>query len=53
MHDNTPLIKRKEERPIMVNLYVGDFIYTSNDEELCARFKKSVKKEFEMMDLIK
>ncbi|XP_073219605.1 secreted RxLR effector protein 161-like [Cicer arietinum] len=35
----------------MVSLYVDDLIYTGNDEEFCARFKQSMKKEFEMTDL--
>jgi hypothetical protein len=50
-HDHTLFIKRREEKVIMVSIYVDDLIYTGNNEELCAIFKQSMMKEFEMTDL--
>lgn len=35
----------------MVSLYVDDLIFTGNDELLCAEFKSSMQKEFEMTDM--
>jgi len=44
-------VKKKEEKIIMVCLYVDDLIYARNDEEMCSKFKKLMKEEFEMTDL--
>lgn len=35
----------------MVSIYIDDLIYTGNNEDLCAIFKQSMMKEFEMTDL--
>jgi len=49
--DYALFIKKKSEKIIMVCLYVDDLLYVGNDEEMCAKFKKSMKEEFEMLDL--
>lgn len=40
----------KKGNTLIVSLYVNDLIFTSNNDELCEEFKKSMKKEFEMTD---
>jgi len=50
-HDYTLFVKKKEEKMIMVCVYFDDLIYVGNDEEMCSKFKKSMKEEFEMTDL--
>jgi len=50
-HDYALFINKREGKSILVCLYVDDLIYTGNDEDLCAKFKKSMNGEFEMTDL--
>ena len=35
----------------MVNIYVDDLLFTGDDEKLLEKFKRSMKKEFDMTDL--
>lgn len=35
----------------MVSIYVGDLIYTGNDDKMIRDFKKCMKEEFDMTDL--
>lgn len=50
-HDHTLFIKRREEKIIIISIYVDDLIYTRNNKKLCAKFKQFMMKEFEMTDL--
>lgn len=43
--------RKKEEKILVVSLYVDDLIFTGDDELLCAEFKSLMQKEFEMMDM--
>lgn len=50
--DHTLFIKKhKEDRNLIVSVYVDDLLYTSNDENLISSFKDSMMHEFEMSDL--
>lgn len=50
--EHTLFIKTKRGgKLLIISLYVDDLIFTGNDEEMCAEFKASMKKRFEMTDL--
>lgn len=38
-YDHTLFFKKKEEKILVVNLYVDDLIFVGNDELLCEEFK--------------
>ena len=44
-------IKWSEKDFLMVSLYVGDLMYTSNGFVMINKFKEDMKSEFEMTDL--
>ena len=51
-HEHTLFIKHEVGgKCLIVSLYVNDLIYTGNDMELCEKFKKSMKLEFDMSDM--
>ncbi|GAA0147368.1 transmembrane signal receptor [Lithospermum erythrorhizon] len=51
-NEHTLFTKRsKEGRIVIVSLYVDDLIITGDDEELIAKFKSSLIKQFDMTDL--
>jgi len=53
-YEHTLFVKReKEDIVLIVSLYVDDLIFTGNDELMFARFKSSMKHEFDMIDLEK
>lgn len=43
--------KRKEDKVLIVSLYIDDLIFTGNDEFTFTEFKSSMKHQFDMMDL--
>ena len=45
--EHTLFVKRKKGNILIVNIYVDDLLFTSNDESLLEEFKCSMKKEFE------
>lgn len=51
-HEHTLFLKHEVGgKFLIISLYVDDLIYTGNDVELCEKFKKSMKLEFDMSDL--
>jgi len=51
-HEHTLFLKHEADgKFLIISLYVDDLIYTGNDVELCEKFKKSMKLEFDMSDL--
>ena len=46
--DKTLFVKKKEDDTILVQLYVDDIIFGSNNGELCETFVEIMKSEFEM-----
>ena len=44
-------LREKEDIILIVSLYVDDLIFTGNDELMFAKFKSSMKHEFDMTDL--
>lgn len=52
-YDHTLFFKGTKDKTLVVSLYVDDLIFTGNDEFLCADFKLSMQKEFEMTDMEK
>ena len=51
-YEHTLFVKReKEDIILIVSLYVDDLIFTGNDELMFAKFKSSMKHEFDMTDL--
>lgn len=50
-YDHTLFLKKTEKHILLVSLYVDDLIFTGDDESLCAEFKSSMQKEFEMTDM--
>ena len=50
-YDHTLFFKKTENNLLVVSLYVDNLIFTGSDEILCAEFKSSMQKEFEMTDL--
>ena len=46
--DKTLFIKKKEDDTILVQVYVDDIIFGSNNGELCETFVEIMKSEFEM-----
>lgn len=49
--EQTLFIKRKGGKVLIVSIYVDDLLFTSDDEEMLSKFKKSMKDEFDMTDL--
>lgn len=49
--EHTLFIKTEGGSFLVVSLYVDDLIFTGNDESMFARFKDSMRKEFDMSDL--
>ncbi|RDX93350.1 hypothetical protein CR513_24401, partial [Mucuna pruriens] len=47
------LCEEKEDKVLIVSLYVNDPIFTGNDELMFAKFKSSMKHEFDMTNLDK
>ena len=43
--------EEKEFKVLIVSLYVDNLIFTRNDELMFTEFKKSIKNEFDMIDL--
>jgi len=52
-YDHTLFFKKTENDLLVVSLYVDDLIFTGSDKILCAEFKSSMQKEFEMTDMVK
>ncbi|CAA7019223.1 unnamed protein product [Microthlaspi erraticum] len=50
-YDHTLFFKKTEKKILVVSLYVDDLIFTGNDESMCAEFKSSMQREFEMTDM--
>lgn len=50
-YDHTLFFKKTKDKILVVSLYVDDLIFIGNDELLCAEFKSSMQKEFEMIDM--
>ena len=51
-YEHTLFIKHEAAgKCLIVSLYIDDLIYTGNDMELCEKFKKAMKSEFDMSDL--
>ena len=50
-NEQTLFIKRKEDKILIVNIYVDDLLFTGDDEKLLEEFKLFTKKEFDMTDL--
>ena len=51
-YEHSLFVKReKEDIILIVSLYVDDLIFTPNDELMFAKFKSSMKHEFDMTDL--
>lgn len=50
-YDHTLFFKKIERKILVVSLYVDDLIFAGNDELLCAEFKSSMQREFEMTDM--
>ena len=44
-------IKQKGDKILIVNIYVDDILFTSNDEKLLNEFKRSMMDEFDITDL--
>lgn len=50
-YDHTLFFKKTDDKCLVVSLYVDDLIFTGDDEGLCAEFKSSMQKEFEMTNM--
>ncbi|RDX94097.1 hypothetical protein CR513_23570, partial [Mucuna pruriens] len=51
-YEHTLFVKKeKEDKILIVSLYVDDLIFIGNDELMFAKFKSSMKHEFDMIDL--
>lgn len=51
-YEHTLFVKKeKEDKVLIVSLYVDDLIFTRNDELMLEKFKSSMKHEFDMTDL--
>lgn len=51
--EQTLFIKRREDKVLIVSVYVDDLLFTGNDDSMLEEFKCSMKKEFDMTDLEK
>ena len=49
--EQTLFIKQQEDKILILSIYVDDILFTDNDKELLNEFKRSMKNEFEMIDL--
>ena len=50
-YDHTLFFKKDGSKLLVVSVYVDDLILTGNDEDMCTKFKSSMKEEFEMTDM--
>ena len=50
-YEHTLFVKVEGENMLVVSLYVDDLIYTGNDVDMFAKFKRSMMLEFDMSDL--
>lgn len=51
-YEHTLFLKHEDGgKCLIISLYVDGLIYIGNDVELCEKFKKSMKLEFDMSDL--
>lgn len=51
-YEHTLFIKtRKEDKVLIVSLYVDDLVFTGNDDFMFTEFRNSMKQEFDMTDL--